>query len=210
MATAQSGTNAAQKGFPNAPIFDGRKAEELRTWIIQLSNKLAAQPHGYPDDQACLRCAVNRLSGVALNLIRAYVSENTGRIWLSTLIRKKNLRPDAPGAQDALDAPWQGTYHSQRETHRQCKFGRSTPWHRVFGRRIPGRRASDTARRGTVHSDAVYQGTVRPDAARHGICLPDRACQGIFLLDAAVSGHFPSGRSRVRAFSFWTQPCQGK
>jgi len=55
-------------------------------------------------------------------------------------------------------------------------------------------------------------------------------CQGIFLLDAAmtgyfpsgctVSGHFPSeyimseyfpsGRSRVRAFSFWMQLCQGK
>ena len=25
-----------------------------------------------------------------------------------------------------------------------------------------------------------------------------------------MSGHFPSGRSRVRAFSYWTQPCQGK
>jgi len=25
-----------------------------------------------------------------------------------------------------------------------------------------------------------------------------------------MSGHFPSGRSRVRAFSFWMQPCQGK
>jgi len=123
-------------------------------------------------------------------------------------VRTHRLRPDAPGAWGALDATWQGTYHSQRETHRQCEFGRSTPWHRVFGRRIPGRRASDTARRGTVHSDAVYQGTVRPDAARHGICLLDGACQGIFLLDAAVSGHFPSGRSRVRAFSFWTQPCQ--
>ena len=29
-------------------------------------------------------------------------------------------------------------------------------------------------------------------------------CQGIFLLDAAVSGHFPSGSSHVRAFSYWT------
>jgi len=67
---------------------------------------------------------------------------------------------------------------------------------------------SDAACHGTVHSDAVCQGAVRPDAARHGICLPDGACQGIFLLDAAVSGHFPSGCSRVRAFSVWTQPCQ--
>jgi len=66
---------------------------------------------------------------------------------------------------------------------------------------------SDVARHGSVHSDAVCQGAVRPDAARHGICLPDGACQGIFLLDAAVSGHFPSGCSRVRAFSFWRLPC---
>jgi len=68
----------------------------------------------------------------------------------------------------------------------------------------------DTACHGTVHSDTVCQGAVRPDAAGHGICLPDGACQGIFLLDAAVSGHFPSGRRRVRAFSFWVQPCQRK
>jgi len=77
MATAQGGANAAQKVFPDAPIFDGGKAEELRTWIIQLRNKLAAQPHCYPDDQACLRYAVNCLSEAALCLIRGYVSENT-------------------------------------------------------------------------------------------------------------------------------------
>jgi len=44
MATAQGGANATQKGFPDAPIFAGGKAEELRTCIIQLRNKLAAQP----------------------------------------------------------------------------------------------------------------------------------------------------------------------
>ena len=66
----------------------------------------------------------------------------------------------------------------------------------------------DEARHGTVHSEAVCQGAVRPDAAHHGIYLPDRAYQGIFLLDTAMSGYFPSGRSRVSAFSFWTQPCQ--
>ena len=31
MATAQGGANAIQKGFPDAPIFDGGKTEELRT-----------------------------------------------------------------------------------------------------------------------------------------------------------------------------------
>jgi len=54
MATAQGGANTAQKGFPDAPIFDGGKAEELHSWIIQLHNKLAVQPHRYPDDQVCL------------------------------------------------------------------------------------------------------------------------------------------------------------
>jgi len=75
---------------------------------------------------------------------------------------------------------------------------------------------------GNVNLDAARHGTVRPDADRHGICLPDGAwqrifildalCQGIFLLDAAVLGHFPSGRSCVRAFSYWTHPddeCHG-
>jgi len=89
--------------------------------------------------------------------------------------------------------------------------------------------APNTKRTANVNSDTACHGTMHPDAAHHGICLPDGAwqdifvldarcqgiflldarCQGIFLLDAAVSGHFPSGRSRVRVFSFWTQPCQG-
>jgi len=94
-------------------------------------------------------------------------------------IRKKNLRPDAPGARDALDAPWQSTYRSQHKTHRQCEFGRSTPWHRAFGRGMPGRRAS-------------------------GCSSPWHLLTG-----RSMSGHFPSGRSHVRAFSFWMQPCQG-
>ena len=54
------------------------------------------------------------------------------------------------------------------------------------------------------------QGIFLLDTWCQGIFLLDARCQGIFLLDAAVSGHFPSGRSRVRAFSFWTQSCQGK
>ena len=67
-------------------------------------------------------------------------------------------------------------------------------------------------RHNLLNLDADHHGTVRPDTDRHGICLPDRAWQGIFLLDAAVSGHFPSGCSRVRAFSYWTRPddaCHG-
>ena len=94
-------------------------------------------------------------------------------------VRTHRLHPDAPGARDALDAPWQSTYCSQGETHRQCEFGHSTPWHHAFGHRMPGRRAS-------------------------GCSSPWHLLTG-----RSVSGHFPSGRSHVRAFSFWTQPCQG-
>ena len=98
---------------------------------------------------------------------------------------------------------------------------RRTSGKKKFASLASGRtRRSGRFRRNLLNSDADRHGTVRPDTVRHGICLPDGGwqgifvldvrCQGIFLLDAAVSGHFPSGRSRVRAFSFWTQPCQGK
>jgi len=56
----------------------------------------------------------------------------------------------------------------------------------------------DAARHGTMHSDAVCQGTMRPDAARHGIRCPD-----------AVGTASAYGTGPVRAFFFWTQPCQG-
>jgi len=155
-------------------------------------------------------------------------------------VQTHRLHPDAPGGRDALDAPWQGPYRSQCETHRQCEFGRSTPWYHAFGRCMPGRHASGRSWPRHRVSGRSWHGICLPDGACQGIFfldapvsghfLLDRACQGIFLLDAAVSGHFlldvavsghfPSGRSRVRAFptgrscvrafSFWTQPCQGK
>lgn len=85
VATAKENPNPEGKGFPDAPVFDGSKPEELRTWILQLRNKLAAQPNRYPDDQVCLRYALNRLSGSALNLVRSHVSESTGRIKFDSL-----------------------------------------------------------------------------------------------------------------------------
>jgi len=94
-------------------------------------------------------------------------------------IQTHRLRPDASGTRDALDACCQRTYRSQRKTHRQCEFGRSSPRHRAFGRRSP----------------------------RH--LLTGRSVVGHFPSGRTVSGHFPSGPSHVRAFSFWTQPCQG-
>jgi len=68
----------------------------------------------------------------------------------------------------------------------------------------------DARWQGIFLRDARCQGIFLLDARCQGIFLLEARCQGIFLLDAAVSGHFPSGRSHVRAFSFWTQLCQGK
>jgi len=134
-------------------------------------------------------------------------------------VRTHRLRLDTPGARDALDVPWQGTYRSQQKTHRQCEFGRSTSWFRAFGHSMPGRRvsgrssprhrASGRSWHGICLSDGACQGIFFLDAALSGHFLLDRTCQGIFLLDAAVSGnflldtavsgYFPSGRSHIRA-----------
>ena len=125
----------------------------------------------------------------------------------SPFIRKKNLRPDTPGARDALDTPWQGTYRSQRETHRQCEFGRSTPWHCAFGQHMPGRRASGRSSPWhllTGQSMSAYFPSGRSHVRAFSFWT--QPCQGIFLLDEAVSDHFPSGRSRVRANGVRTTP----
>jgi len=104
-------------------------------------------------------------------------------------VRTHRLRPDAPGARDALEAPWQHTYRSQCKTHRQCEFGRSSPWHHAPGRSSPRHLLTRRSVAGHFRSG--------------------RTVSGHFLSGRTLSGHFPSGRSRVRAFSFWTQPCQG-
>jgi len=94
-------------------------------------------------------------------------------------VQTHRLCPDTPSARDALDAPWQRTYRSQRKTHRQCEFRHSSPRHLLTGWSVAGHFRS----RCTV--------------------------SGHFPSGCTVSGHFPSGPSRVRAFSFWTQPYQG-
>jgi len=99
------------------------------------------------------------------------------------------LHPDAPGTRDALDAPWQGTYRSQCETHRQCEYRRSSPRQHAPGRSSPRHLLTGQSVAGHFRSR--------------------RTVSGHFLSVRTVSEHFPSGRSRVRVFSFWTQPCQG-
>lgn len=77
LGAAQNGGNSR---FPDAPTFDGTKPSDLRTWILQLRNKLAAEPYRYTDEQSRLRYALNRLAGSALNQVRSSVNEDTGII----------------------------------------------------------------------------------------------------------------------------------
>ena len=114
------------------------------------------------------------------NMINEVLSDiiDQGASGKKICVQTHRQRPYAPGALEALDAPLQGTYHSQRKTHRQCEFRLSTGWHCVFRRRMPGRRASG-------HSSPWH-----------------------LLTGRSVLGHFPLGCTRVSAFSFWAQPCQ--
>ena len=115
-------------------------------------------------------------------------------------VRTHRLCPDALGARDALDAPWQRTYRSQRKTHRQCEFGRSLPRHHTPGRSLPRH----------LLTGRSVAGHFRFGCTVSGYFPSGRTVSGHFPSGRSVSGHFPSGRSRVRAFSFWTQPCQGR
>jgi len=103
-------------------------------------------------------------------------------------IRMHRQRPDAPGARDALDAPCQCTYCSQRETHRQCEFRHSSPRHRASGRRSP--RHLLTGRSVAGH-------------------FPSRRTVRAFSFWTHGVRAFSFWMHRVRAFSFWMQSCQG-
>jgi hypothetical protein len=72
-------------GYSNVPEFDGSQPDEIRTWILLLRNKLAAQAHRYPTETSKLRYAFGRLKGDAFNIVRSHLSEDTGAISLGTL-----------------------------------------------------------------------------------------------------------------------------
>jgi len=48
VATAQGGANAAQKGFPDTPIFDGSKAEELPPGLSSCATNWPHNPIATP------------------------------------------------------------------------------------------------------------------------------------------------------------------
>jgi len=122
------------------------------------------------------------------------------------------IDPDVQRPQQRFADPQSGGSNSWRSRSFSYEGNSSTPIRKKKIASLASRRTRHSGRfgRNLLNSDADRHGTVHPDAARHSICLPDGAWQGIFLLDAAMSGHFPSERSRVRAFSFRTQLCQGK
>jgi hypothetical protein len=72
-------------GYSNVPEFDGSHPDEIRTWILLLRNKLAAQANRYPTESSKLRYAFGRLQGDAFDMVRSHMSEDTGAISLGSL-----------------------------------------------------------------------------------------------------------------------------
>ena len=61
-----------------------------------------------------------------------------------------------------------------------------------------------------LHQEKKKLRPERPDALSPRRRASGRSSLRHLLTGWSVSGHFPSGHSCVRAFSFWTQLCQGK
>jgi len=70
--------------FPDSPDFSGSDRTQLRGWIAQLRMVVRHTPSRFPDEQAKMRYAFNRLSGIALKQILPHVRDN-GEIALENL-----------------------------------------------------------------------------------------------------------------------------
>jgi hypothetical protein len=70
--------------FPDSPDFSGSDRTQLRGWIAQLRMVIRHTPSRFPDEQAKMRYAFNRLSGLALKQILPHVRDN-GDIGLEGL-----------------------------------------------------------------------------------------------------------------------------
>jgi hypothetical protein len=70
--------------FPDSPDFSGSDRTQLRGWIAQLRMVIRHTPSRFPDEQAKMRYAFNRLSGLALKQILPHVRDN-GDIGLADL-----------------------------------------------------------------------------------------------------------------------------
>jgi len=70
--------------FPDSPDFSGSDRTQLRGWIAQLRMVIRHTPSRFPDEQAKMRYAFNRLSRIALKQILPHVRDN-GEIGLEDL-----------------------------------------------------------------------------------------------------------------------------
>jgi hypothetical protein len=70
--------------FPDSPDFSGLDRTQLRGWIAQLRMVIRHTPSRFPDEQAKMRYAFNRLSGLALKQVLPHVRDN-GDIGLEGL-----------------------------------------------------------------------------------------------------------------------------
>jgi len=70
--------------FPDSPDFSGSDRTQLRGWIAQLRMVIRHTPSRFPDEQAKMRYAFNRLSGIALKQILPHVRDN-GEVGLEDL-----------------------------------------------------------------------------------------------------------------------------
>jgi len=70
--------------FPDSLDFSGSDRTQLRGWIAQLRMVIRHTPSKFPDEQAKMRYAFNRLSGLALKQILPHVRDN-GDIGLEDL-----------------------------------------------------------------------------------------------------------------------------
>jgi hypothetical protein len=70
--------------FPDSPHFSGSDRTQMRGWIAQLRMVIRHTPSRFPDEQAKMRYAFNRLSGLALKQVLPHVGDN-GEIRLEGL-----------------------------------------------------------------------------------------------------------------------------
>jgi len=87
--------------FPDSPDFSGSDRTQLRGWVAQLRMDLRHTPSRFPDEQAKMRYAFNRLSGLALKQVLPHVRDN-GEIGLESLLAFIQLLEAAFGDPDRV------------------------------------------------------------------------------------------------------------
>jgi len=87
--------------FPDSTDFSGSDRTQLRGWVAQLRMVIRHTPSRFPDEQAKMRYAFNRLSGIALKQVLPHVWDN-GEIGLESLLAFIQLLEAAFGDPDRV------------------------------------------------------------------------------------------------------------